>query len=126
MYIFISHNHFTKVHIVCIMHTISIHMKRELEMVKSRDYTVLFTILIYNVLTWFTYDTYINRCHEISIAAAMYLCKIRGINLCLFLRFFYLIVELHRQGSIFCFSFDHNTCLFLYLAYILSFLHLQI
>jgi len=29
-------------------------MKRELEMVKSRGYTVLFTILIYNVFTWFT------------------------------------------------------------------------
>ena len=126
MYICISHNHFTKVHIVCIMHTISIHMKRELEMVKSRGYAVLFTIMIYNVFTWFTYDKYINRWHEILIGAAMYLCNIRGIDLCLFLRFSYLILELHRQSSIFCFSFDHSTCLFIYLAYILSFLHLQI
>ena len=63
------------------MHTISIHMKRELEMVKSRDYTVLFTILIYNVLTWFTYDTYINRCHEISIAAPC-ICVKLGVSIC--------------------------------------------
>jgi hypothetical protein len=48
----------------------------------------------------------------------MYLCKIRGIDLCLFLRFFYLMLELHRQGSIFCFSFDHSTCVYLFSLYI--------
>lgn len=85
------------------MHTISIHMKIELEMVRSRGYIVLFTTLIYNVFTWFTYDKYINRWHEISIVAAMYLCKISGIDLCLFIWFSYLILELIRNGNIFCF-----------------------